>query len=52
MGALNLARIGLIDLVIFGWLCQGLSQAGMGQGLSNPKLGLFWELIRVVQHLQ
>jgi hypothetical protein len=25
LGVLDLARIGPIDLVIFGWLCQGLS---------------------------
>ncbi len=47
----NLARIGPIHLVIFRWMCQGLSQVSMGQGFSNPKLGLFWELIYVVQHL-
>jgi hypothetical protein len=28
-----------------------LSQVGMSLGLSNPKSNLFWELIRVVQHL-
>jgi len=49
---LDLARIGPIDLVISRWLCQGLSQVGMGQGLSDPKSNLFWELIRVVQHWQ
>ncbi len=44
--------IGLIDLVISGWLCQGFSQVGTSQGLSNPKLSLFWELIHVLQYLQ
>ncbi len=52
LGAPNLARIGPINLVIFGWLCQGLSQASTGQVLSDPKSGLFLELIHVVQHLQ
>jgi site-specific DNA-cytosine methylase len=40
-GALNLARIGPIDLVISRWPCQGLSQVGMGQGLSNLRSSLF-----------
>jgi hypothetical protein len=31
LGALNLTRIGRINLVIFGWSCQGLLQVGMGQ---------------------
>jgi site-specific DNA-cytosine methylase len=52
LGVLDLARIGPIDLVISGWLCQGFSQVGTSSGFSNPKLGLFWELIHVVQHLQ
>ncbi len=48
---LVLAKIGPIDLVIYRWLCQGLSQVGMGQGLLDPKSSLFWELIHIVQHL-
>jgi site-specific DNA-cytosine methylase len=52
LGTLDLAKSGPIDLVIFGWPCQGLSQAGTNQGLSNPKSSLFWEWIFVVQHLQ
>jgi site-specific DNA-cytosine methylase len=28
----NLIMIGLIDLVIYGWLCQGFSQVGTSQG--------------------
>ncbi len=41
VGGLNLVRIGPIDLIIFGWPCQGLSQANTSQGLSNPMSGLF-----------
>jgi site-specific DNA-cytosine methylase len=52
LGAPDLIRIRPIDLVIFRWSCQGLSPMGMGQGLSNPKFSLFWELICVVQYLQ
>jgi site-specific DNA-cytosine methylase len=47
----NLARIRPIDLVISRWSCQGLSQANTDKGFSDPRLGLFWELICVVQHL-
>jgi site-specific DNA-cytosine methylase len=49
--AINLVRIEPITLIIFEWPCQGLSQANIGQGLSNPMLGLFYELIHVVQYL-
>jgi len=41
LGVLGLVRIGLIDLVISRWPCQGLSQVGMGQGLSDPRSSLF-----------
>jgi len=34
LGALNLAKTGPIGLIIFGWLCQDLSQVNTGQGLS------------------
>jgi len=51
LGAFDLARIGPINLVIFGWSCQGLSQVDTGQRLFDPRSSLFWELICVVQHL-
>jgi hypothetical protein len=50
LGAPNLARGEPIDQVISKWPYQGLSHAGMEQGLLDPKLGLFWELICVVQY--
>jgi site-specific DNA-cytosine methylase len=37
--------------IISGWPCKGLSQAGISQGLLDPKLRLFWELILVLQYL-
>jgi len=52
LGTPELGKIGPIDLLIFGWPCQGFSHVGIGQRLFNPKSGLFWELIHVVQHLQ
>jgi site-specific DNA-cytosine methylase len=51
VGVLDLVRIGPIALIIFEWPCQGLSQVGSSQGLSDPMLGLFLELIHVVQYL-
>jgi hypothetical protein len=33
-----LDKIKTMDLVILGWSCQGLSQAGISQGLSYPRL--------------
>eukprot|EP00899_Mesostigma_viride_P003960 jgi/Mesvir1/13565/Mv19666-RA.1 len=47
-----LRRHHAIDLVIAGWECQGLSQAGQGRGLADPRSALFWELLRVVGLLQ
>ncbi len=40
-----------MDLVISEWPCLGLSQASTSQGLSDPKLRLFWELIHMLQYL-
>jgi site-specific DNA-cytosine methylase len=48
----NFIRIGPIDLVIFKCSCQNLSHVGMGQGFSNPKLGLLRESIHVAKDLQ
>jgi site-specific DNA-cytosine methylase len=48
----DLDSIRPVDLVISGWPCQGLSQVGTGQGLSNPRSGLFSKLIRMLQYLQ
>jgi site-specific DNA-cytosine methylase len=48
LGAHDLDRIGPMDLVISGWPCQGLSQTCIGQGLSNPRSRLLWELIQVL----
>jgi hypothetical protein len=48
VGVPDLIKIGPIELVIFRWSSQGLSQAGMGQGLLDPMLNLFYKLIHVV----
>jgi C-5 cytosine-specific DNA methylase len=44
--------VGLVDLVIAGWPCQGHTRAGHGDGLHNPQSRVFWEMLRVIRHLQ
>ncbi len=51
VGVPNFIKIGPIVLVIFKWSSQGLSQVGMGQGLIDPMLNLFYKLIHVVLYL-
>jgi site-specific DNA-cytosine methylase len=50
--AQDLARVGPINLVIAGWPCQGHIQAGRGEGLHVPRSRMFWEMLRVLRHLQ
>ncbi len=52
LGAQDLARVGLINLVIAGWPCQGHTRAGRGEGLRDPRSRMFWEMLRVLRHLQ
>ncbi len=52
LGVHDLARVGLIDLVIDGWPCQGHTWAGHGEGLHDPRSRMFWEMMRVLCHLQ
>ncbi len=52
LGAQNLARIGPINLVIVGWPCQGHTWAGRGEGLRDLRFRMFWEMLRVLCHLQ
>jgi hypothetical protein len=52
LGAHDLARVAPIDLVIVGWPCQGHTRAGRGEGLCDPRSRVFWEMLRVLRHLQ
>ncbi len=52
LGAHDLAKVGPIDLVITGWPCQGHTQVGRGEGLRDPRSRMFWEMLRVLCHLQ
>lgn len=48
----HLREIGPVDLVVAGWPCQGNSAAGDGQGLDDPRSGLFCEMLRVLTIMQ
>jgi hypothetical protein len=48
----HLLSIGPVDLVVAGWPCQGNSAAGDGQGLDDPRSGLFSEMLRVLNAMQ
>ncbi|PTQ43569.1 hypothetical protein MARPO_0024s0079, partial [Marchantia polymorpha] len=52
LGAPDLDRVGHIDLVIAGWPCQGHTRVGHGAGLHDPRSRMFWEMLRVLRHLQ
>jgi hypothetical protein len=52
LGAQDLARVGPIDLVIIGWPCKGHTWAGRGERLRDPRSRMFWEMLRVLRHLQ
>jgi hypothetical protein len=52
LGVQDLARVGPINLVIARWPCQGHTRAGRGEGLRDPRSRMFWEILRVLCHLQ
>ena len=41
-----------VDVIVFGSPCQGMSLAGKGEGLADPRSGLFHEAIRIIGELQ
>ncbi len=52
LGVQDLAKVGPINLVIVRWPCQGHTLAGRGEGLHDPRSRMFWEMLRVLHHLQ
>jgi site-specific DNA-cytosine methylase len=40
--------LGLVDLIILGWECQGFLVAGFGEGLSDTRFGLFTDMVRLI----
>jgi site-specific DNA-cytosine methylase len=37
--------LGLVDLIILGWECEGFSMAGLGEGLSDTRSNLFMDMV-------
>jgi hypothetical protein len=48
----HMELLGLVDLIISGWECQGFSAAGFGEGLSDTRSGLFTDMIRLITWAQ
>jgi site-specific DNA-cytosine methylase len=44
--------LGLVDLIISGWECQGFSMARFGEGLSDTRSGLFMDMVRMITWVQ
>jgi site-specific DNA-cytosine methylase len=44
--------LGLVDLIISGWECQGFSMAKFGKGLSDTRSGLFMDMVRMITWVQ
>ncbi len=45
----QIASLGAIDAVTFGFPCQDISLAGPGTGLAGHRSSLFWEAIRTIR---
>jgi site-specific DNA-cytosine methylase len=48
----HMELLGLVDLMISGWECQGFSTTGFGEGLSDTRSGLFMDMIRLITWVQ
>ncbi len=44
----HMELLGLIDLIISSWECQGFSTAGFGKGLNDTRSGLFTDMVRLI----
>jgi hypothetical protein len=44
--------LGLVDLIISSWKCQGFSTAEFGKGLNDTKSGLFTNMVRLITWAQ
>lgn len=49
VGAEQVASLGAIDAITFGFPCQDVSLAGPGTGLAGKRSALFWEAIRTIR---
>jgi site-specific DNA-cytosine methylase len=41
----HMELLGLMDLIILGWECQGFSTVGFGEGLSDIRSDLFRNMV-------
>jgi site-specific DNA-cytosine methylase len=44
--------LGLVDLIILGWECQGFLVAGSGKGLSDTRSGFFTNMVQLITWVQ
>jgi len=44
----HMELLGLVDLIILGWECQGFSAAGFREGLNDTRSGLFMDMVRLI----
>jgi len=44
--------LGLVDLIILGWECQGFSTAGFGKGLSDRRFSFFMNMVQLITWAQ
>jgi len=44
--------LGLVDLIISNWECQGFLVAGFRKGLSDKRSGLFTDMVRLITWAQ
>ncbi len=44
----HMELLGLVDLIILGWECQGFSAVGFGKGLSDTKSGFFTDMVQLI----
>jgi site-specific DNA-cytosine methylase len=44
--------LGLMDLIVSGWECQGFSTVGFGEGLNDTRYSLFTNMVRLITWAQ
>jgi site-specific DNA-cytosine methylase len=44
----HMELLGLMDLIISGWECQGFSTTGFGKGLSDTRFSLFTNMVQLI----
>ena len=50
-GAMQLANMGHIDVVVGGWECQSMSRAGGRRGMEDRRASYFFDLVRCLNYL-